>query len=533
MKIQRRLILGVASLAALHSGYGLALGLGDLHLQSALNQPLAATIELRDVAGIGPGDIRASLASAEAFERAGIERPFFLTDLRFVSTVIDSRLVIRVESSRPVREPYLNFLVQLDRPDGALLREYTVLLDPPLYAPSPVTIDSVAAPRAAVQSAAAPVPAPARAPAREVAPAAVAPEAGSERYRTRPGDSLWSIARTTRSSEAVSLQQQMDAILALNPQAFVNGDPTRLRSDQVLTLPAGSREYRARVATAVAEPAPSAPAAAPASERVAGDRLRIEEPSPLPVDVELEERLHSLELRFHGLMTELEKRDAQIARLQAELEQRNLHRDNGKEVAQPASAAQSGLSGTAGEAQPLTANAGAEPLSGAIESTTAPAEELESAAPQDQLAAQEQAEESGWLARWWPLPTSLLAVLAGVWMLRPRREQEHEQPEALAEPALQPVHQPIIVPGSREVDPLTGVDLYLTYGRFADARIMLERAIADEPERLELRLRMLRVLAELGEGAAFAEQEQVALELGGDADRIAQLKARYPQLQPA
>lgn len=531
MKIQRRLILGVASLAALHSGYGLALGLGDLHLQSALNQPLAATIELRDVADIGPGDIRASLASAEAFERAGIERPFFLTDLRFVSTVIDSRLVIRVESSRPVREPYLNFLVQLDRPDGALLREYTVLLDPPLYAPSPVTIDSVAAPRAAVQSAAAPVPA--RAPAREVAPAAVAPEAGSERYRTRPGDSLWSIARTTRSSEAVSLQQQMDAILALNPQAFVNGDPTRLRSDQVLTLPAGSREYRARVATAVAEPAPSAPAAAPASERVAGDRLRIEEPSPLPVDVELEERLHSLELRFRGLMAELEKRDAQIARLQAELEQRNLHRDNGKEIAQSASAEQSGLSGTAGEAQPLTANAGAEPLSGAIESTTAPAEELESAAPQDQLAAQEQAEESGWLARWWPLPTSLLAVLAGVWMLRPRREQEHEQPEALAEPALQPVRQPIIVPGSREVDPLTGVDLYLTYGRFADARIMLERAIADEPERLELRLRMLRVLAELGEGAAFAEQEQVALELGGDADRIAQLKARYPQLQPA
>lgn len=533
MKIQRRLILGVASLAALHSGYGLALGLGDLHLQSALNQPLAATIELRDVAGIGPGDIRASLASAEAFERAGIERPFFLTDLRFVPTVIDSRLVIRVESSRPVREPYLNFLVQLDRPDGALLREYTVLLDPPLYAPSPVTIDSVAAPRAAVQSAAAPVPAPARAPAREVAPAAVAPEAGSERYRTRPGDSLWSIARTTRSSEAVSLQQQMDAILALNPQAFVNGDPTRLRSDQVLTLPAGSREGRARVATAVAEPAPSAPAAAPASERVAGDRLRIEEPSLLPVDVELEERLHSLELRFRGLMAELEKRDAQIARLQAELEQRNLHRDDGKEVAQPASAAQSGLPDTAGEAQPLTANAGAEPLSGAIESMTAPAEELESAAPQDQLAAQEQAEESGWLARWWPVPTSLLAVLAGVWMLRPRREQEHEQQEALAEPALQPAPQPIIVPGNREVDPLTGVDLYLTYGRFADARIMLERAIADEPERLELRLRMLRVLAELGEGAAFAEQEQVALELGGDADRIAQLKARYPQLQPA
>src|SRR5690606_1226702 len=111
MKIQRRLILGGASLAALHSGYGLALRLGDLHLQSALSQPVGATFEQRAVASFGPGDIRSSLASAEAFERAGIERPFFLTDLRFVSTVLDSRLVIRVESSRPVREPYLNFLV--------------------------------------------------------------------------------------------------------------------------------------------------------------------------------------------------------------------------------------------------------------------------------------------------------------------------------------------------------------------------------------------------------------------------------------
>src|SRR5690606_39727073 len=100
-----------------------------------------------------------------------------------------------------------------------------------------------------------------------------------------------------RSAEPVSLQQLRSASIHLHPPAFVSGDPPRLRSDQVLTLPAGSREYRARVATAVAEPAPSAPAAAPASERVAGDRLRIEEPSPLPVDVELEERLHSLELR--------------------------------------------------------------------------------------------------------------------------------------------------------------------------------------------------------------------------------------------
>ncbi|HSP32276.1 MAG TPA: peptigoglycan-binding protein LysM, partial [Halomonas sp.] len=135
MAVKRQVIAGVATLAALYVGVSNALGLGELQLDSALNQPLSASIQLQGGEGLSPDDIRVSLANQEAFQSAGIDRPFFLTDLRFVPVVENNRLFIRVESSRPVREPFLNFLVELRRPNGRMLREYTLLLDPPLYQP--------------------------------------------------------------------------------------------------------------------------------------------------------------------------------------------------------------------------------------------------------------------------------------------------------------------------------------------------------------------------------------------------------------
>src|SRR5690606_38158597 len=84
----------------------------------------------------GAGEIMPSLASAEDFQRAGVDRPFFLIDLRFTPVVnAQGKSVIRISSSKPVREPYLNFLVEVYWPSGRALREYTVLLDPPLYNP--------------------------------------------------------------------------------------------------------------------------------------------------------------------------------------------------------------------------------------------------------------------------------------------------------------------------------------------------------------------------------------------------------------
>ncbi|WP_187979521.1 hypothetical protein [Pseudomonas oryzihabitans] len=117
------------------SGAAQALSLGEIHLNSALNQPFDATIDLSDLRDLGTAELRPNLASVEDFGKAGVDRAFFLNDLKFTPEVRNGRTVIRVTSARPVREPYLNFLLEVNWPSGRILREYTVLLDPPLYTP--------------------------------------------------------------------------------------------------------------------------------------------------------------------------------------------------------------------------------------------------------------------------------------------------------------------------------------------------------------------------------------------------------------
>ena len=117
--------------AVTYSALAPALGLGDITLHSALNQPLRADITLEDAAGLEEGELSVTLATADEFSRAGIDRVFFLNNLKFTPILRGNRSLIRVSSSKPVNEPFLNFLVQLNQPNGRLLREYTVLIDPP------------------------------------------------------------------------------------------------------------------------------------------------------------------------------------------------------------------------------------------------------------------------------------------------------------------------------------------------------------------------------------------------------------------
>ncbi|TEA60776.1 FimV/HubP family polar landmark protein [Pseudomonas sp. CH235] len=133
----------------------LALGLGDITVHSALNQPLKADIALVDVGGVSENELTVRLASADEFGRAGIERVFFLNDLKFTPILRGNRNMIRVTSSKPVNEPFLNFLVQLDQPNGHLLREYTVLIDPP---GSPGIVPATDEPTARAQSSEFPTP---------------------------------------------------------------------------------------------------------------------------------------------------------------------------------------------------------------------------------------------------------------------------------------------------------------------------------------------------------------------------------------
>ncbi|VVP84239.1 hypothetical protein PS934_00974 [Pseudomonas fluorescens] len=121
----------LAGVAVTYSAWAPALGLGEITLHSALNQPLRADIALVDATGLEENQLSVSLATADEFSRAGVDRAFFLSDLKFTPVLRGNRSVIQVTSGKPVSEPFLNFLVQFNQPNGRLLREYTVLIDPP------------------------------------------------------------------------------------------------------------------------------------------------------------------------------------------------------------------------------------------------------------------------------------------------------------------------------------------------------------------------------------------------------------------
>jgi FimV-like protein len=166
--------------AVSYSALAPALGLGDITQHSALNQPFNADIALVDADGLEEGELSVSLASADEFNRVGVERVFFLNDLKFTPILRGNRRLIRVTSSKPVKEPFLNFLVQLNQPNGSLLREYTVLIDPP-GSPSIVPANDAPAPPPpssgfpSVEPVVAPPPAEKAAPKPEVDKPAVLP----------------------------------------------------------------------------------------------------------------------------------------------------------------------------------------------------------------------------------------------------------------------------------------------------------------------------------------------------------------------
>lgn len=236
----RKLVLAIAATSALSSGMAHALGLGEVTLQSALNQPLVAEIELLESRDLAANEVMPTLASAEAFNKAGIDRQFFLTDLTFTPVLKpNGKSVIRVTSNKPMREPYLNFLVQVLWPNGQLQREYTLLLDPPLYTAQDVLPAAVQQPVTAASAAPRTQPQAARPAVSATQPAsastaAATPLAGSE-YTTTANDNLWDIANRVRADGSV--HQAMLAIQELNPQAFIDNNINRMKSGQVLRLP--------------------------------------------------------------------------------------------------------------------------------------------------------------------------------------------------------------------------------------------------------------------------------------------------------
>ncbi|MBH80062.1 MAG: hypothetical protein CMQ49_06100 [Gammaproteobacteria bacterium] len=269
--------------ALLGPGAAWALGLGEIELESALNERLDARIELLDSAGLQPTEIIVSLASGEDFERVGVERFFFLTDLSFEVAFDDAgNAVVIVTSSQAITEPYLNFLVEVLWSSGRILKEYTLLLDPPMFSEAPAP--AVQAPRqqsVASQSAGRvarePEPAPSRTGTRmTLTPAPPAPRLESSpldnELMTTRDDTLWKISARTIPASDISVQQNMLAIQRLNRRAFINDNINQLKAGYVLRLPSAEEARAVRRTDALAE------VAAQHDEWRTGRRRQREEP---------------------------------------------------------------------------------------------------------------------------------------------------------------------------------------------------------------------------------------------------------------
>ncbi|GJM04221.1 MAG: hypothetical protein DHS20C09_02120 [marine bacterium B5-7] len=245
-----------------------ALGLGNLDLNSALNEPFDARVHLLSPTADELDSLTVGLADSEAFARAKIDRPFILSNLKFSvrRSPDDGPDYIRVFSQEPIREPFLNFLVEVSWSNGRLFREYTVLLDPPLYDPnaraSEFTRDQSTSYSAEPVVEAITI----NDPDHQVvytndieqpgSPAATSPNvdySGGDYGPTEQADTLWSIASEMRPDSSISVNQMMSALLRANPEAFFNQNINGLKRGQILRMPTESEINALSNAQALAE----------------------------------------------------------------------------------------------------------------------------------------------------------------------------------------------------------------------------------------------------------------------------------------
>jgi len=241
-------LVAMVVLAATHAE---ALGLGEITLESALNQPLMARIQLSDTAGMAAEDISVRIASARDFERFSLDRPYFLDNIRLAVESNGSDHFISVTSSDPVREPYLAFVLDTRWPNGRILTEYTILLDPPAFAGQPVqqqpqppvrTVDETASVEMSEPDRAIDTPAPRQTFADTTGTVTVSDT-----------DTLWEIALRVRPDSSVSVQQTMLALQRANPDAFISDNINLVRRGEILRIPAASEMRSLSSPDAIAE----------------------------------------------------------------------------------------------------------------------------------------------------------------------------------------------------------------------------------------------------------------------------------------
>ena len=577
----RKLVLAIAAASALSSGMAQALGLGELTLKSTQNQPLLAEIELLDVKDLTAAEVVPSLAPPDEFTKAGVPRPAFLDDLRFTPVInANGKSVLRVTSSQPLSEPFVKFLVQVMWPSGRLLRDYSVLLDPAKFSPQ-----TAAAASSAPASASGQYTTTSRDTLWEIAAKArnggsvqqtmlaiqaLNPDAfingninrlktgqvlrlpdAAQSVQLSPGKAVNEVASQNadwRSGRRTTpLAQQLDAT---GRQPVVAKAPARADSNDSLSLVAASA---AKGKGAVGD-------AKNVSDKLAMTEEGLD--SARRENAELQSRMQDLQSQLDKLQRLIELKNDQLAKLQA---------DSSTPV-DPAAAIPAQLAPQAGDS-PEADIAAAQEGAPATAVPPAPAQDG-SATPRAERNIQDLLGSPvlmGLVGGAAVLLLLLLLLLArrrkaqqtALKHARMARELEEEAefpsdldmppgsfeglevpppsvrldaapapapaPAAPAAPVIAPVVAGVSLskPGA---DALIQAEQLIEQRQLNEAEHLLAGAIEQEPQRSDLRLKLMQVYGELGERDAFIAQERQLVANGKNHAEVEQLKQRYPAM---
>lgn len=587
------LACAAALVAGLHAPDAWALALGRATVQSALGEPLRAEIDVPSITADEASSLSLRIGGAEAFRAAGMDMNALLSDVQFnVVRRADGRTTIRLQSSRPVTEPFLDLIVEAEWAAGRMVRGYTMLFDPPALRAAqqtpaapllPATPAAAARPAAptqpAPQATTMPAPAPAAAQAPASRPAAVRPApapapapaaaARTNDVMVRPGDTAGRIAAAHKPAN-VSLDQMLVALLQNNPHAFIGDNVNRMKAGVVLNLPdaaqaaavdastarrtiaAQSRdfnEFRRRLAGA-ASTVPSTPGSRESSGRLQTEVQDKAAPAPTPDRLTLSKGAAAPAGKEADIAQQRAQQDnsTRVAELSRNIEELNkLQAGQAAPAPAPAPAAPAAAP-PAAEPTPTATSPAAAPTAPAPTAEPAPAPAAPTVAapvtqPPAPAATPAPAAEaaSGELLQGLmdnpivlPAAGGLAALLGLLALMRLRKKKTGDEAaaedsrmhgesffnasgspqaqgeEAAAGAASSMMYSPSQLDAAGDVDPVAEADVYLAYGRDAQAEEILKEAARLHPERVAVHSKLLDIYAKRGDRAAM---EAVASEI--------------------
>jgi pilus assembly protein FimV len=567
-----------------------AAGLGRLTVISGLGEPLNAEIELISTTPEELSTLTASIAPEEAYEIQGIERAGIHNAIKIdVDKKSGGTPVLKLSTRQPVSEPFLDMLIQVDWATGRLLREYTVLLDPPGYdsqqststATAPVVTPSAPAVAAGKQ-------ADSGFSDRPPSPTDTSAEETPEDRETVRGDTLSSIAREMQV-DGISLEQMLVGLYRANKEAFVDGNMNRLKVGEIIRAPSveelttiGQREavqeirvqtadwnaYRNQLAGIVADSeatsedvsnqSTSGRITGPAEDRAAAsdaeqDVVKLSKSDTSnTTNKNLQDRLSALQEEVTARENSLQEANERTAALEKQIQDMQELLAIKNEALANAQMTATGQNSPTVNTDPATP---AQPSAAAPETNTA---QTQATAPANQPATQSKpatpAPKKAVVPP--PAPTQspsflddllqtqllpliaagVLALLVGMWLfLRNKRRRELDSFEKgiltsgglkantvfgnTAANTVDTGDTSFLTDFSQstggmidthDVDPIAEAEVYMAYGRDAQAEEILKDAIAKEPKRYELHLKLLEIFAARNDTSSF---ETVAGEL--------------------